>query len=465
MKTYGLTDYQIQQAKEKLEFNQSYMRSNGVQIDNKMIPFADFVTNSYTNANRYIAELQHRAWSIYDYAKSKNLENVFFTLTLPSKWHKLKTYKDVLIPNSKFGGRDYICTVNNVKLVNAHVEQNIPFIEPHLCFEKTTEFYNPRNASKELSKMLKKFFDDRSYKKIDKNDRCYFRVTEPHKNGTPHIHMSLFVPNSSKDSVVKALTRLFPAPLGKIETEVNSPVAYLMKYVLKTLDDLREEDSETSNLTLWYLYHGISRFYTSRTFVSLDVYRKLGGMYKLQELTEKYISNEVSVYIYTDTKKIALIENEYGTIYIPKPVNWSQKIDDEDRLSEDGETVQLDSGFETIYKDEIIKPIDVIIDDEEFYMYTHHLKAHNQGNKHLEELGIEPIALSDILLKSQTLPYQMNDIDLYSYFKSLDIETVDSQHYLQTRNLLIDRGYDVGERLKLTAINDMFEDIECEEVF
>ena len=464
MKTYGLNKYEIQRANDKLEFNKSYMQDNGVQIDNKIIPFADFVTNSYTNADRYIAELQHRAWSVDEYAKEKNLENAFFTLTLPSKWHKMKTFKDRLIPNKKFAGRDYICTINKIKFINAHVEQNIPFIEPILNFSQTTEKYTPRNASKELSKMLKKFFDDRSYKKIPKADRCYFRVTEPHKDGTPHIHMSLFVPKSSKNFIVNALTRLFPAPLGKIETEVNSPVSYLMKYVLKTLDDLREEDSKTTNLTLWYLYHGISRFYTSRTFVSLDVYRKLNGMYKLQELTKKYVTNEISVYVYSDTKKIALIENEYGTIYTPKPVNWSKKIDEEDRLGEDG-TVQLDSGYETIYKEKIPKPISMFIDGQEFYMYDTHLANLNRDNELLSDIGISPLPLSSITKKHNPKPYQMNDFDLYNYFHNLDIDTVDDKHYINTRNLLVERGYLEGERLKLTSIGDMLEDIEAEGTF
>ena len=464
MKTYGLSKYQIQKAKDKLEFNQSYMKDNGVQIDNKIVPFADFVTNSYTNSNRYVAELQHRAWSVYEYAKDRGLQNIFFTLTLPSKWHKLKTFKNRLIPNKKFAGRDYICTINKIKFVNAHVEQNIPFIEPILNFQKTTEFYTPRNASKQLSKMLKKLFDDRSYKNINKQDRCYFRVTEPHKDGTPHIHMSLFVPKDSKESIVKALARIFPAPLGKIETEVNSPVKYLMKYVLKTLDDLREEDSEISNLTLWYLYHGISRFYTSKTFVRLEIYRKLRGMYNLQELTQKYELNEVSVYVYSDTKKIAMIENEYGTIYIPKPINWSKKIDEADELGENG-TIDLNSGFESVYKEEKPLPIEVIIDGEDFITYNFLLKEHNNGNRLLNEIGVAPIALTDILVKRTIKPYQMNDYDLYQYFRGLDIDIVDDKHYLNTRNILVDRGYLDCERLKLTAIEDMQIDFEAEGVF
>lgn len=33
----------------------------------------------------------------------------------------------------------------------------------------------------------------RVLRNIDKEDKCYFRVYEPHKDGTPHLHFSLFV--------------------------------------------------------------------------------------------------------------------------------------------------------------------------------------------------------------------------------------------------------------------------------
>lgn len=454
---YGMTNWQINKAKKKLEYNQSFMNSNGVQIDNKIVPYSDFVQNSYMNSDRYIAELQHRAWSLYDYAKDKNLSNVFITLTLPSKWHKQKKFKDKLIKNKKFGGRKYICTINKIKFINARVIQQVPFIEPILDFSQTIDKYTPRNASKELSKMLKKFFDDRSYKSIEKDERVYFRVTEPHKNGTPHVHMSLFVPSDAVDKIVKSLNRLFPAPLGKIETDVKSPVHYLMKYILKTLDDLRDDDKEISNLTLWYLYHGISRFYTSRTFVSLEVYRKLNGMYKLQELTDKYYMQEVSVYLYSGTNKIALIENEYGTIYVPKPVNWADKEDAEDKYNPENDTVQLESGFDSIYKDTVYKPFDIVIDGIEYTTYNHLLKQLNQDNEILHEIGIQPLSLNSILIEKTIKPHQMNDYELHTYFENLDIETCNIQHYHVTKNLMIDRGLLEEKKVKITPYEHYLE--------
>ncbi|MCX6077025.1 MAG: hypothetical protein NTW78_09115 [Campylobacterales bacterium] len=450
MTNYGLTNHQIQKAKDKLLHNKEFMLSNGIQLDDKIVPFADFVANSYVNSDRYIAELQHRAWSVYEYAKEKDLKNIFITLTLPAHWHKKKTFKNKLISNKKFGGRTYITTINKIKFLNCHVTQNIPFIEPILDFSNTIDKYTPRNASKELSKMLKDFFNERSYRGIEKDERCYFRVTEPHKDGTPHLHMSLYVPADKVKSIVSSINRLFPAPLSKIETEVNSPVSYLMKYVLKTLDDLREDGDKITNLTLWYLYHGISRFYTSRTFVSLEVYRKLNGMYSLRDLTKDFHSEDLSVFINTDTNKITKIENEYGIIYTAKPVNWYDKLIDTDHT-------YLESEFDPMYKEQSPHCINISIDGEEYITYNFSVKKHNYENQKLLEQGKEAVPFQNILQKVTTQPYQMKNYQLNQYFENIDIATVNPAHYVIATNEMIDRGLIDGERLKLSDINEASE--------
>jgi hypothetical protein len=318
--------------------------------------------------------------------------------------------------------------------------------------------------------MLKRFFDDRAYKSIDKDLRCYFRVTEPHKDGTPHIHMSLFIPEDKKERIVKALKRLYPAPLGKVETNIRKPVHYLMKYVLKTFDDLRD-DKNISNLTLWYLYHGISRFYTSRTFINLEIYRKLNGLYELKELSEKYRREEIQVYFYKDTDKLCLIENEFGTLYVPKPIDIEEQIDMRDRIGavyfnhvydslyipksfnikqkfifrenlEDFKpTILLESEFKPLSKPKPKKPLPVVIDD------------------------VEHLYIDGKIYRPTKKPYQMNDMELYEYFNELDIDTVDDKHYIYTRNLLVERGLIEGEWLKLTALQDLMEEIELEGAF
>ena len=331
--------------------------------------------------------------------------------------------------------------INGYKILNCHVKQNIPFIEPILDFSQTIDKYTPRNASKELSRMLKRFFMDRSYTSIDKNLRCYFRVTEPHKDGTPHIHMSLFIPKDKQERVIKALKRLYPAPLGQVETDIRKPVHYLMKYVLKTFDDLRD-DKNISNLTLWYLYHGISRFYTSRTFINLTIYRKLKGAYNLKDLSEAYRDEKINVYFYKDSDKIALIENEYGTLYTPKPVNWSDKLVEQ-------EFTYLESEFEPVYREKEKKPVPVTIDGE---LYNYYDGRYTKVTKK---------------------PHDMTHFELFQYFKGLDIDTVDLSHYMYVRNLLIDKKLLDDEKLPIDFhksymndwLNSLHEDLEVEEVF
>ena len=187
-------------------------------------------------------------------------------------------------------------------------------------------------------------------------------------------------------------------------------------------------------------------------------------MYSLLDLSKKYTRDDVQVYLHSDTKKIALIENEYGIIYVPKPVNWSQKLDEADRLGENG-TVQLDSGFESIYKDKpITKPIYMIVDGEEFIVHNYAFEKFRLENKKLLESGLPPKNLKDIMLKVKIPPHMMNTYNLYSYFENIDIETVNLAHYGVVRNEMIKRNLIEGELLKLTSYQDALK-FECEEVF
>ena len=423
---FGMSDRMLEKAKYKIKANKAYMASHGIMIDDKLIPYKDFVANSYVNPDRYIAELQHRAWSVYDYAKENDLSNLFLTLTLPTEWHQMKSFKGKLIKNKKFGGRTIITTckhpLSGQKLFLMNTDENI-------------DKYSPKGASKELSKLLKKLFDDISYKKIDKDKRHYFRVTEPHKDGTPHLHVSFFIPEENIDFFARAINRLFPAPQSKIELNVNSPVHYLMKYVLKTLDDLREDVDKLTALSLWYVYHGISRFYTSRSFVSLEIYRKLHGKYSLLNLTKAINEDRVTVWREVSTNNIAHIENEFGSLYVPKPIRsrfsdhkWRDDIDADEHsyFNYEFEPIKFQSHNKAPF-------IDVIIDGEEF------------------------ILLNGVLKKPKIQPYQMSDFNLYQYFQNIDIDTVDLNHYVYTHNLMLERGLLVAEPLKASMYSDFLE--------
>ena len=92
-----------------------------------------------------------------------------------------------------------------------------------------------------------------------------------------------------------------------------------MKYILKTFDDLREDEDNISDLTLWYIRHGICRFYSSRTLISLEIYKKFGGSHDLYEVTKMYENQEISILI-DDRKKPVLITYGNYVVYNRKPV-------------------------------------------------------------------------------------------------------------------------------------------------
>lgn len=286
---YGLNKEDINLAKQKINKAKHYILHNGVSyIDDKnekvFIPFSDFTKNAWHNADKYIAELQNRANSLSTYAKNHGLINIFLTLTLPSHYHPTKTLK------------------------NGKIIENPKYIDH--------EDFTPKAGAKKLSAMWKRVLDLRALKDIGKDNKCYFRVTEPHKNGTPHLHISLYIPKDNIERFLDAISRIYKIPQIDISSEyipssyskfydktvkkviykkdlndnfgittlIKNPSAYLMKYILKTFDDLREDNSKFTDLTLWYIHHGICRFYTSRTLIPLNIYRKINYISKFQDM-------------------------------------------------------------------------------------------------------------------------------------------------------------------------------------
>ncbi len=378
---YGLTKEDRKAGLKKIQDTRFFLDNNFCDIGGKTFAYSQFFKNSFVNSDRYVSELQNRSWSLYHYAQLRSLRNVFVTLTLPSEYHKYKTTK-------------------KGKLV-----KNPKFIDD--------EHHTPKQASKELSKLMRKIVNDRSYSNIPSENRLYFRVTEPHKNGTPHLHISFFIPDENVDKFIEMINRKFPQPQSKIETDIKSPVGYLMKYILKTLDDLRGNNNNITDLSLWYIHHGISRFYTSRTLISLDIYRILGGRYNLLELTTMYKNKELIVWLDGQTNKVVEIFDSFGRIYNRKPTNLS--------INSGYESMQVQSK-PTLKKEEEIKSykIPCIIDDVD---YTLNLETNE-------------------LIKDIVTPAYMGDLNLYDYFNSLDIEDdeITLVHYGITQNEMIDRG-------------------------
>jgi hypothetical protein len=228
IKYYGLTEDNFQSVKSKHHKQKEFLKNTFLYDKStcNSIPLSKIIVSAQHNPHRYYGELQNRINTLVDIAKEKGLKPLFMTLTLPSEYHpkkeiKLKNGKKKSIKNSKYNGS------------------------------------TPRKAVKELTRMFAKLRHDRSLKDLTKQQRDYFRVNEPHKDGTPHTHILMFLPEERIPRVVKAFKRLFDNKandIQKISENIDNATAYVMKYINKTLPLSKKEKltEKEEYLNAWY---------------------------------------------------------------------------------------------------------------------------------------------------------------------------------------------------------------------
>jgi len=484
---YGLTKKNKEYVFKKIEKQKDFLYSHYIEVQGEKVQLASFFKNTFINADRYIAELQHRVWSLVEYAQSKELVNVFLTLTLPSEYHPKKTLRNgKIIDNPKFAHKDLI--IFDIYTKQRPTSYDKAIFKYYKTLKRTLatgrvetislleEDYSPSKGSKLLTEMFAKVRKDRSFQDLDKDERVYFRVTEPHKDGTPHLHISLWLPKNNIARFVQAVHRFYPAPMADIATtyipqgyelfenvykrngawnsgykahkddksyiklQIEDSVAYLMKYIYKTLDDLRD-DKGITEITMWYIMHGICRFYTSRTLISLNVYRPLAGKVNLDgnknfllELTEHYQNDTITVYLDPETKQPKIIQFDDVIIWNKKEFDLKQY--DKDDKKPHGTTK--------------IRTVDIEIDGEEFYMlrggsklYSHHTQTDISNEEY-----ITPVT-------------RMKAVQLYNYYRSLDLDdpTLNIHHYGHVQNTMIDRGLLEGEPMPIAEYQYALEAI------
>jgi len=285
---YGLSKYDLESVTAKLKLQSDFLKYNYLydRINKTKIPLSDIVISANHSSNRYYGEIQNRVNTLVKVAQNKSLKPLFITLTLSSEYHQFKTDKQgTLIPNPKYNG------------------------------------ISVRESVKVLTKMFTRLRHDRALKELTKEQRIYFRINEPHKDGTSHTHILLFVPADRVQRVVKAFNRLYFNKSNKIDIVSNGiqdSVNYVMKYINKTLprskkDNLSELDKY---LNAWYFKNRIIRFNSSRTLAPLSVYRVLYNKYSLLALTKLLKENHFTFYLAIDTNKVVKIDDEWGeTVY------------------------------------------------------------------------------------------------------------------------------------------------------
>ena len=374
---YGISETDKIFLKTKLENQKKFLDSNFFMVNGEYVPYSNFYFSSWHNSNRYIAELNNRVASLNDYAQSQGLCPIFAVFTLPSEYHKQKL---ITLKNGR------------KKLV-----YNKKFIDD--------EDHSVSAGASKLQALVRSIMNSLHFRSLSQNQRCYITTKEPHLDGTCHLNLLVFVPKDNLDKCVSAIKDRFLDAHSRVETDIKNATSYVMKYIFKTLDDLRQ-NPELDNLTdisYWYLKHKIRRFTMSQTFVSLEIYRKLNGSIDLISLTKNYNKGLVTVVVDPDTRKPLKIFDEFGELW--------QKT----RIIKDSNTVKRFEGAS---------------DD---------IKSFGNSLKQRQILK-----LCDEFFKSYDKPKpvsRMKDYELVNYYQSLGGD-VNIQHLAYVENLMLDRNLD-----------------------
>ena len=283
-KIYGLTKDDLNMCQLKIKRQNDFLKYSYIQnnLTGQQFSLKDCIISSNHNPKRYYGEIQNRINTLEKEATNAKLTPVFLTLTLPSEFHAMKTTKTgKLITNPKYNGVE------------------------------------PKEAVKVLTKMWAKLRQDRSLKELSKMQRMYYRVNEPHKDGTPHTHILLFIPEEKISRVEKAFKRLFNPKTNKFEKDIKSATSYIMKYINKTLPMSKKELSKKDvYLNAWYIKHRINRFCASRSTAPMYLYRMLSHRFTLYGLTQVRKSGSLQILARLDDDKIMEIWDNEELLFI-----------------------------------------------------------------------------------------------------------------------------------------------------
>ena len=374
---YGISETDKIFLKTKLENQKKFLDSNFFMVNGEYVPYSNFYFSSWHNSNRYIAELNNRVASLNDYALSQGLCPIFAVFTLPSEYHKqklitLKSGKKKLVYNKKYIDDDK---------------------------------HSVSAGASKLQALVRSIMNSLHFRSLSQNQRCYITTKEPHLDGTCHLNLLVFVPKENLDKCVSAIKDRFLDTHSRVETDIKNATSYVMKYIFKTLDDLRQ-NPDLDNLTdisYWYLKHKIRRFTMSQTFISLEIYRKLNGIIDLISLTKNYNKGLVTVVVDPDTKKPLKIFDEFGELWQKtRIIKDSNTIKRYENASDD-----IKNFGNTLKQKQVLKICDELFKTEK---------------------RVKPVS-------------KMRDYELVNYYQSLGGD-VNVQHLAYVENLMLDRELD-----------------------
>lgn len=285
-KKYGISKSDLVSVELKLKLQEEFLKYSYIKdrTTGNTLSLKECVILSNHNPQRYYAEIQNRIDTLQREAENAKLTPVFLTITLPSEFHTMKQKSPndtTIVKNPKYNGVE------------------------------------PREATKILTKMWAKLRQDRSLKELSKNQRMYYRVNEPHKDGTPHAHILLFIPASKIEKIEKAFNRLYFSKSNKFVKDIQNAKNYIMKYINKTLPKSKEHITQDDEyLNGWYVKNRINRFCSSRSTAPIYLHRLLHHRFTLYALTQIKKGNSLKVLVTLNSEKIMEIWDDNELLYM-----------------------------------------------------------------------------------------------------------------------------------------------------
>jgi hypothetical protein len=306
LETYGLSSQDLLNTQWKIAKQKKYLESQTFLATDGQEKCLLDVSYSANLSERYYPRILNKVDTFVSTSISKGLTPIFLTVTADgffrrmlkgdySEWtEELKEHYEKHISNNKRSGFYFDYMEKNHKLT-------------------------PKDVYKIIGHQLHRFYKCETLRDIKKDGYTYtsIRVTEPHKDGVPHFHILMYVPEQYIPRLYKEFMRFFPAPQnhkkltfkntkGKhrrnghyicdmvknvngvrttvkmyethgFQTQIRSAAGYILKYILKSFKNLID-GKEIDYLQAWYVHNKIPRLITTHTLVSQEIYHKASMM-------------------------------------------------------------------------------------------------------------------------------------------------------------------------------------------
>jgi len=460
---YGLTPADRDQVQDRIDRQKKYLEDSTFATASGQVKTLLDVSYSANHSERYYAQLVNKINTMTDYAGFIGYVPHFLTMTLDGFWRDLLHRND----STRFMElyREY---------TDLRDRRRIPEERERYCYLKNTirkipdndvygyvltKIFNGEQLSvKDLYNVLnfqmKNFLSSASFKQMREHGvkPIYVRTVEPHKDGIPHFHAMFYFPDAHRDAVMKDFQNAFPAPRNSSPLidngqecpdgqmhgfvwKIDKPAAYVLKYVTKSFMDVKNQ-KEIDYIQAWYIKHRIIRSVTSHSVLPQWAYQKL---YPLEK----------DWYYLTDIIKRGAAE-------------WSRE-DDYIRIidTETSRMITYERGEYTLsYGDRVVKTFGERKEEQiKPKVFDDIPTCWTNAKADLHTVEVNGIRKRYRLVKPGVLVWldehipagSMKDFELLDYFGSLDIDTVNLDHFAYVKNQLIDRGMLRDERLPIQA--------------